>query len=240
MRHRRLPAVLAAALPAALLAGCGAPSARDAESRTSTSARDAESRTSTSAAPPRIVLVDSIPYGDGMIEGHLRRVVVAHEGRQDTVPGVLVAERPVVGPDGAVYGIRAQEERAVGLFAYDVATRRVRTLPTPEGWWPSTVPRLAPDGRHVAYLAGAADGTGHAAVAALPSGRVIYRGPGAVLLETDAGVDEIAWPTAERFEVRVYLGGTTDGVQRVRGSVAPLAVQVDTVPVPRDAVPSPT
>jgi hypothetical protein len=165
-----------------------------------------------------------------MIEGYLRRVVVVHGGRQDTVPGVLVADRPVVGPDGAVYGIRAREELAVGLFAYDVAARRVRTLPTPEGWWESTVPRLAPDGRHVAYLAHGTDGTGHAAVAALPGGQVVYRGPSAVLLETGAQVDEITWLSPREFEIRVYLGGATGGVQRVRGSVAPLAIRVDTLP----------
>jgi hypothetical protein len=164
-----------------------------------------------------------------MIEGYLRRVVVVHGGRQDTIPGVLVADPPVMGPDGAVYGIRAQEELALGLFAYEVAARRIRALPTPEGWWEPTVPRLAPDGRHVAYLAYGTDGTGHAAVAALPSGQVVYRGPSAVLLETGAGVDEITWSTPREFEMRVYMGGATGGFQRVWGSVAPLAIKVDTL-----------
>lgn len=212
MRPFHLPAALAACV----LAGCAGP-------RTDEPAHGP-------SAQPRVALVDSIPYGDGMTGGVLRRVVVVSGGRRDTVPGVLVADRPVVGPDGAVYGIRAREELAPGLFAYDPATRRVRALPTPEGWWESTAPRLAPDGRHVAYLAHGTDGTGHAAVAALPGGQVVYRGPRAVLRETGAGVDEITWPTPRRFEIRVYLGGAAGGVQRVRGSVAPLAVRVDTLP----------
>jgi hypothetical protein len=219
MRHRHLPAALAISV----LAGCAGPSAGEPAPGSTAPGRAA-------GAQPRITLVDSLPYGDGMIEGFLRRVVVVRGGRQDTVPGVLVADRPVIGPDGAVYGIRAQEELAGGLFAYDVAARRVRTLPTPEGWWESTAPRLAPDGRHVAYLAYGTDGTGHAAVAALPGGQVVYRGPRAVLLETGAGVDDIRWLTPREFEILVYLGGATGGIQRVRGSVAPLMVEVDTLP----------
>ncbi len=78
----------------------------------------------------------------------------------------------------------------------------------------------------------AVDGTGHAAVAALPGGEVVYRGPRAVLRETGAGVDDITWSTPRELEVRVYLGGATSGIQRVRGSVAPLAIEVDTLPVP--------
>lgn len=224
MRHYHLPAALAVSV----LAGCAGPPAGDAVPH---------------PAQPRITLADSIPYGDGMIEGYLRRVVVVHGGRQDTVPGVLVADPPVVGPDGAVYGIRAREELAIGLFAYDVAARRVRALPTPEGWWEPTVPRLAPDGRHVAYLAhgtDGTDGTAHAAVAALPGGQVVYRGPRAVVRETGAGVDEITWSTPREFEMRVYLGGATGGVQRVRGSVAPLAIRVDTLPEPWELEQAPT
>jgi hypothetical protein len=63
---------------------------------------------------------------------------------------------------------------------------------------------------------------------------VLYRGPRAVLQETGAGVDEITWSTPRRFEIRVYLGGATGGIQRVQGSVAPLAVRVDTLPEPRE------
>lgn len=53
-----------------------------------------------------------------------------------------------------------------------------------------------------------------------------------MLRETGAGVDDITWSTARELEVRVYLGGETGGIQRVRGSVAPLAIEVDTLPEP--------
>ncbi|MGZ8412722.1 MAG: hypothetical protein ACXW05_08315 [Gemmatirosa sp.] len=176
----------------------------------------------------RVTLIDSIPYGDGMTEGTLRRVAVSTGRWVDTLPDILVADRPVIGDSGVVYGVRAEEDQAVGLFAYEAATRRVRALPVPAGWWAATSPQLAPDGRHVAYLAQEAGGESYAAIAALPSGQVIYRGPRAVLLETGAGVDEIRWLDARRVEILIDLSAATGGVQRVRGAVAPLALQVDT------------
>ncbi len=210
MRHPHV----SAALVAAAFAGCAAPPVHDPPAR------------------PQVALADSIPYGDGMTDGVLRRFVVTNGERRDTVPGVLVADLPIVGPGGAVYGIRMREELAVSPFAYDPSTRRIRVLPRPEGWSEPTRPRLSPDGRHVAYLAEGAGGRAHAAVATLPGARVVYLGPPAVLRETGAGVDDITWLSPHQFEIRVYMGGATGGIQRVRGSIAPLAVQVDTLHEP--------
>lgn len=206
-------------LSALVLAAC-TPAAPDAPHAPAAAAR--------ASRAVRVTLIDSIPYGDGMIEGMLRRVVVETATRVDTLPDVLVSDRPVVGDGGVVYGIRAEEEQAAGLFAYDATTRRVRALPLPAGWWAATSPRLAPDGRHVAYLAQDAGGASHAAIAALPGGESIYRGPSVVVLETDTGVDEIRWLDARRIEIAIHLSVAVGGVQRVRGTVAPLALRVDT------------
>ena len=81
----------------------------------------------------------------------------------------------------------------------------------------------------MAYLAQAVGGESDAAIAALPSGQVVYRGPRVVLLETGAGVDEIRWLDARRVEILIHLSAATGGVQRVRGAVVPLALQVDTL-----------
>ncbi|HYW32445.1 MAG TPA: hypothetical protein VE869_13115 [Gemmatimonas sp.] len=183
----------------------------------------------------RVDLIDSIPYGEGPIEVTLHRVTVSTARWVDTLPDILVADRPVVGDDNRViYGLRAIEEQVVGLFLYEAATRQVRALPVPKGWWPATSPRLAPDGRHVAFLAQDANGESYAAIAELPGGKVIYRGPRATLLETDTGVDDIRWIDANRVEIMIDLSVATGGVQRVRGTVAPLALQVDTVRTERE------
>jgi hypothetical protein len=179
-----------------------------------------------------VALADSVPYENEMTSGYLWRAVVRSAGRVDTLAGILVAELPVVASDGVVYGIRADEERAAGLFAYDPRDGRLRLLPTPTDWWESATPRIAPDGRHVAYLAQKGDGHGYAAVAALPSGEIVYRAPAVAMLETDAGIDEIHWPDNEHFEVRIALSFAVGGTLRVRGSVRPAAARVDTLRPP--------
>ncbi len=180
-----------------------------------------------------VALLDSVPYENELTSGVLRRVAVRTPAHTDTLLGILVDARPVVVGDSAVHGIRAEENLFVELFTYDARTRRTRTFPAPAEWVPHAVPKLAPDGRHVAYLAQDARGRGYGAVATVPDGRVIYRGPPATMLETDAGVDAVAWTDADRFEIRIDLTHRVGGTQRLRGSLRPLRVVVDTVrPLP--------
>ncbi len=176
-----------------------------------------------------VALGDSVPYENDMTSGVLHRVVVRVGPRTDTIPGVLTAQLPVAVGDAVVYGLRSEDERVLGPFAYDVRARRLRVLPTPPDWVPHAAPQLAPDGRHVAYLAQAPSGAGHAAVARLADGHVVLRGPAATMRETDAGVDVVGWTDAQRFEVRIDLSAATGGTQRVRGTLTPPALAVDTL-----------
>lgn len=191
-------------------------------------------------APPRreassltVALIDSVPYENELTSGFLRRVAVHAGAHTDTLLGVLVADTPVVVGDTVVHGIRAEENLVVELFTYDARTRRTRTFPAPADWVPHAVPRLAPDGRHVAYLAQDAKGQGHGVVATVPDGRVVYRGPPATMLETDAGVDATTWADSNHFEIRIDLTYQVGGTQRLRGTLQPLRVVVDTLrPLP--------
>jgi hypothetical protein len=184
--------------------------------------------------PARAVLVDSVPYANELTDGVLHRVAVHTATGVDTLDGILADAPPVVVGDSVVYGIRAGENLVVGLFAHDVRTGRTRRLPAPPDWIPFAVPRLSPDGRHLAYLAQSPTGQGSGVVATVPDGRVIYRGPPATLLETDASIDAVRWEDANRFEIRVDLTYQVGGTQRLRGTVDPLRVVVDTVrPAPR-------
>ena len=168
---------------------------------------------------PTIAFGDSVVYQNEFADGVLYRVTVRSAARTDTIPGILVEDLPVLGADGRVYGIPWDENEAAGLFMYDPATRHATRVPNPDGWWESGTPAVAPDGRHVAYLARTGEGTGEARVAAVPSARVVYRGPEADLLPSDAGIDQIAWPDADHFEVRIQLEKPLGATQRVRGSV---------------------
>lgn len=192
------------------------------------------------AAEPRILdvaHVDSIPYENELTSGFLRRVVVRTTAGVDTLPGVRVntewGGRPTaVAGDTVVYGVRAEQELFPGLFAYHARTRRVRLLEPPPGWIEHEVAVLAPDARHVAYLGrDDADHTTYLAVAAVPGGTVVYRGPGVAALETDAGVGQIQWMGPDRFEATIDLSLETGGTHRVRGSIAPVRAEVDTLPV---------
>lgn len=174
----------------------------------------------TNRQAPAIAFGDSVPYHNDFTDGVLYHVTVRSAGRTDTVPGVLVEDLPVLGADGRVYGIRWEENAAAGLFVYDPATHHTTHLPKPDAWWEYGTPVVAPDGSHVAYLARTGEGTGEARVAALPSTRVIYRGPVADLLPSDAGIDQIAWPNASHFDVRIQLEKPLGATQRVRGSIA--------------------
>ncbi|MGZ8377181.1 MAG: hypothetical protein ACXW61_04730 [Gemmatirosa sp.] len=188
------------------------------------------------ATPPAVeaFLVDSVPYENELADGVLRRVAVRAAGRVDTLPGILAAAAPVVVGDSVVVGVQARENLVEGLYAHDVRTRQTRMLPAPPDWVPHAVPELSPDGRHLAYLTQAPTGEGHGVVATVPAGRVVYRGPPATMLETDAGVDAVRWEDAGRFAIRIDLTYRVGGTQRLRGTVAPLHVVVDTVrPTPR-------
>jgi hypothetical protein len=176
-----------------------------------------------------VALVDSVPYANELTEGVLRRVAVRAGGRVDTVADVLVAEAPVLAGDTLVVGVAAEEDRVAGLFVHDVRAGRTRRVALPPGLVPHGRPALSPDGRHLAYLAQTPEGMGYGAVATVPAGRVILRGPPAPMLETDAGVDGVAWSDAARFEIRVDLSYRVGGTQRLRGTVAPPRLEVDTI-----------
>lgn len=164
-----------------------------------------------------------------MADGVLYRVTVRRTTHMDTIPDILVEDLPVFGTDGRVYGIRWEQNEAAGLFTYDPATHHTTRLLNPDGWWEYGTPVVAPDGQHVAYLARTGESTGEARVAAVPSGRVVYRGPEADLLPTDAGIDQIAWSDADHFKIRIQLEKPLGATQRVRGAIDGVRVLVDTL-----------
>lgn len=231
MTIARRRALARALLP--LVAACGAP---DRAPAVADPGQDAATIAPDSASRPAVeaFLADSVPYVNELTDGVLHRVVVRSATRTHTLPGILAATPPVVVGDSLVVGIRAEENRVVGLFTHDVRTGGTRAIPAPPDWVSHAVPALAPDGRHIAYLAQLPTGEGQGVVATVPAGRVVFRGPPARMLETDAGVDGIAWTDATRFEIRVDLTYQVGGTQRLRGTLAPLRVVVDTIrPAPR-------
>ena len=180
----------------------------------------------------RAELADSVRFENELIGvGYLRRVAVHTSAGVDTIDSVVTDQQPVIVGDSVVYGFAYDQQAVTAGFAYDVKTRTLRRLTLPHHLFPYGTPRLSPDGRHLAYLAMDSSGRGYAAVAAWPSGQVVYRGQPVRMLETDAVVDAATWHDAARFEFRLemshFAGG---GAQRIRGAVSALdSAVVDTI-----------
>jgi hypothetical protein len=192
----------------------------------------------TSDPPPRssggirVELADSVTFENELIGvGYLRRVAVHTAAGVDTLDGIVTHQRPVAVGDSVVYGLVYDQQAVTAGFAYDVRTQTVRHLTLPAQLFPYGEPRLSPDGRHLAYLAMDGSGRGYGAIAAWPSGRVVYRGQAVTMLETDAGVDAVTWHDAHRFEVRIDMSHSVGGgTQRTLGTVAALdSALVDTI-----------
>ena len=171
--------------------------------------------------------MDSVAFFNELIgTDYLRRVEVRTLEEVDTLPGVLTVQPPIIA-DSAVHGLSYEQNRVSGAFRYSPPAE-LEILPLPNDLFPYGTPRLSPDARHLAYLAMDSAGLGYATVVSWPSRAVVYRGPGVRLLETDAGVDQIAWLDAGHFRIELALTVQTGGLLRIEGS-ADGTVSLDTV-----------
>ena len=201
------------------------------DQRSSQSDATDTSDSTTRRQQPHAVLVDSVRYENDLTEGYLCRVAVYTARGVDTLHGVLTTQEPIVVGDSMIYGIAQEEHLISDGYAYDARTGTLQRLALPADLARLAFPALSPDGQHLAYLAVDSAGFGYATIAAWPSRRIIYRGPAADLLETDAGVDFISWQDAHTFDIRLDLTVRLDRrTQRVRGDVEHLdGVQIDTI-----------
>ena len=145
---------------------------------------------------------------------------------------MLTSQLPVIFDDTVVVGFRYDADRVVGAFQYFPRTGHLEPRALPFDFFMYSTPRFAPDGRHVAYLGRDSTGRGYGVILEWPSGRTVYRGQPAPLLETDAGVDEFTWTSARQCELAIALSMELGGVQRARGTltgVSGVETRVDTV-----------
>ncbi len=159
-------------------------------------------------------------------------MVVRTNAGTDTLRGVRVEPGmlPVMAGESVVYWVHAEEGQFPGPFAYDARTRRTRLLLVPSRRIANEIATLAPDGRHVAYLA--SDGarrTVYAVVATLP--QVVLRGPRLAPAGTDAGFGIFRWLDSNSFEATISLDLRREF--RLRASLSPRWLRGDTVPRPR-------
>lgn len=166
----------------------------------------------------------------------LSRISVSADGRTDTLPGVIVRHPPAVLADSAVTGLEWAGQRLARGFVWRRRDRAIAevTLPPdlPRGL---PVARLAPDGRHVAYVAERRCGARHCATV------VVRRWPDlAPVARHELAVaygdrldprDRALWLDARRVAVELYDGRRGTRLVALAG-VSGGALRVETQPIP--------
>jgi len=179
-----------------------------------------------------VVLADSVPYRNDLVEGVLRRVVVGTSEGTDTVPDVLTAQMPERLDDSSVVGFRYDEDRVMDVFVYTPGRSALRTLPLPEDIFPYSAPHFSPGARHLAYLGRDSTGRGYGVVTSWPDGRVLYRGAPVTLLAGDAFIDAVRWNDASRFTIGIALddpGGRRQVTVGAIDAAGKATVRIDTI-----------
>jgi hypothetical protein len=155
------------------------------------------------------------------------RVAVVTTRGEDTVPDIRANAPPLVLGDSIVTGVAYEGGTATGVFEYRLSTRRLKRRELP-----ADVSRafynlaLAPDARHLAYVADSADFLA-AVVRAWPAGPLVARSPWARGYPSDVDFNHAHWSTADAFTVAFRA---EDGQWiRLRGTVRDGRFRVDTL-----------
>ena len=169
-------------------------------------------RVHTGPAPLAVAveLVDSVPWEHEQGEGVLRRVQVRAGTRVDTVPRVLTSDLPIVVEGSWLLGLVYDGDAVVAGFRYDVNAAQLRLLPLPADLHSAfSGPSIAPDGKHIAYVAVPGDATGWGVVRSWPDGRPVLTTRRVQIPATDAPGHATRWLSADSAEIFVEIGEAT-------------------------------
>ena len=170
----------------------------------------ASGRPGTEEPGTRWRIIDSAAVGvwwDPMIDSAtVYRIRVQRAGDSVDIADVIGPLPQVIGGD-TIVGLRLRrigEEAAREWFRVALPSHDAATLPLPTDVFSNfTDVSLAPDGRHIAYVADAGDATPQAVVRRFPAGPVVVRGPRAAGCECDVDLNHARWVSADSFEVAV-------------------------------------
>lgn len=152
-----------------------------------------------------ILLVEEVPWRTEMAEGVDWRVAVRHEGRIDTLPGIVVDAPPIVVGDSAVWGFNRDQGDIVEGFRWRSRTREVETIELPDDFTPFLASGLSPHAAELAYVSRRPDGRLEAVVRSWPGKRLLYRSPPVEGYPSDAMNSAVEWTGDDRVEIRIRL-----------------------------------
>jgi hypothetical protein len=179
--------------------------------------------------PTSVALVDSVAWETEAGEGVLHRIAVRTGSSIDTIPGVLTGSRPIL-VAGGVLGFAWAKDDITHAFRYDLATRRVQSLPLPRDFSPAfSAPAISPTGDYVAYVLVPGNSTAAGAVRRWPAGPEVVRSGFVAVPATDVALERARWLDGDRFEIYIDLTTAAERWQRIRGSVATRVIRIDTV-----------
>lgn len=134
-------------------------------------------------------------------------VNVSTDKGTNTLPGVIAFQPPLVTPEGHVLGLSSDTTGALAFgYRYDPVSRKFDRFELPAGI--STyfaAATLAPDGRHLAYVAQDSASILTAVVRAWPHGPEIVRqvaGPG---FPSDVDYNHVRWRSVQVVEMAVRI-----------------------------------
>lgn len=228
------------ALAAAALVACGAPSA-DAPPRRAPAPAAGPFGGDTAGLLVRFLDRPVVVAVREQQDIPLSRLAVMADGRADTLPGILVRHLPALLGDSAVTGLDWSGQRLARGFLWRRRDRALVSVSLPPDL-PRGLPvvRLAPDGRHVVYVAERRCGARHCATIVLvrwPDGTPVARHALDVAYGDHLDPrDRAMWLDPRRVAVELYDGRR--GTRLVAlVDVADRGLRAETQPIPSGDAP---
>jgi hypothetical protein len=176
-------------------------------------------------------LVNSLPYTNELDNGILHYLEIRRGKSVDTIRQIRTNLRPVISGDTAIYGFLYDSLGTMThVFSYRVASEILDSLPLPPDFQPGvSIPSLAPDAHHVAYVV--FDSTARGVVRRWPDLAMVLETPTVQHMYGDALTGVAGWSDARTFEIHIVPNAVPMRWVRFRGSLDTQRFAVDTVPL---------
>lgn len=183
--------------------------------------------------PPRISSVSLVAEDSAVGEERTYvwyRVSVAHDGRVDTLPGVMTDQMPLADARGGLLGIAFDSSGAVATaYHFDPATRRTERLALPRDISPCySEATFSPLGDYLAYVAQSSEAVESAVIVRWPDlGEVVrvQAGPG---FPSDVNFNHLRWVSDSEAEFAIRVESQSGAWIHVRAR-ADGSAKVDTL-----------